>query len=162
MHCPRGHVVDRDAAAVLNMLWKTTPTGWVKAVWWDVKEIGKRLKKEIVPREAVGRANHIIPRPVAYAVLASLRALKAGDKWPAVLARAAPTTPAQGTDEGGTRAPPRLRTPFRAGRRSADSRVLSWQLTPYVEWRWTPPRLGTKRCRGARSTSSVPPCVRSS
>jgi hypothetical protein len=33
-------------------------------------------------------------------------ALKAGDKWPAVMARAAPMTPAQGADEGGTRAPP--------------------------------------------------------
>ncbi len=33
LHCPRGHVVDKDAAAVLNMLWKTTLTGWVKSVW---------------------------------------------------------------------------------------------------------------------------------
>jgi transposase, IS605 OrfB family, central region len=30
LHCPHGHAVDRDVAAVLNMLWKTTPTGWVK------------------------------------------------------------------------------------------------------------------------------------
>jgi len=45
LHRPRGHVVDRDAAAVLNMLWKTTPTGWVKGIWWDVKEARKRLKK---------------------------------------------------------------------------------------------------------------------
>ncbi len=105
LHCPRGHAVDRDAAAVLNMLWKITPEGVVKGVWWDVKEIGKRLKKEIVPREAVGKANPIIPRPVAYAVWTSLKALKAGGKWPAVLARAAPMTPAQGADEGGTRAP---------------------------------------------------------
>jgi IS605 OrfB family transposase len=45
LQCPRGHAVDRDAAAVLNMLWKTTPTGWVKGVWWDVKEVGKRLKR---------------------------------------------------------------------------------------------------------------------
>ena len=45
LRCPHGHVVDRDAAAVLNMLWKTTPTGWVKGVWWDVKEVKKRLKK---------------------------------------------------------------------------------------------------------------------
>jgi len=45
LRCPHGHVVDRDAAAVLNMLWKTTPTGWVKGVWWDVKEAKKRLKK---------------------------------------------------------------------------------------------------------------------
>ncbi len=27
LHCPRGHAVDRDVAAVLNMLWKATPTG---------------------------------------------------------------------------------------------------------------------------------------
>jgi IS605 OrfB family transposase len=103
LHCPRGHVVDRDAA-VLNMLWKITPEGATKALWWDVKEVRKRLKRGIVPREAVGKANPIIPRPIIHAVLASLGALKAGDKWPAVLARAAPTTPAQGADKGGTRA----------------------------------------------------------
>ncbi len=45
LRCPHGHAVDRDAAAVFNMLWKTTPTGWVKSVWWDVKEARKRLKK---------------------------------------------------------------------------------------------------------------------
>ncbi len=44
LHCPRGHVVDRDATAVLNMLWKITPEGVVKGVWWDVKEARKRLK----------------------------------------------------------------------------------------------------------------------
>jgi IS605 OrfB family transposase len=107
LHCPHGHVVDRDAAAVLNMLWKTTPTGWVKAVWWDVKEVRKRLKKGIVPREAVRKTNPIIPRPIIHAVWTSLMAQKAGNKWPAVLARAAPMTPAQGADEDGTRAPPR-------------------------------------------------------
>jgi len=106
LHCPHGHVVDRDAAAVLNMLWRVTPTGWVKGIWWDVKEVRKRLKKGIAPREAVKKANPIIPRPIAHAVLASLRSLKAGDKWPAVLARAAPMTPAQGAYEGGARAPP--------------------------------------------------------
>jgi IS605 OrfB family transposase len=101
-----GHVVDRDAAAVLNMLWKITPEGVVKGVWWDVKEAKKRLNRRIVPKEAVGKANLIIPRPITHAVLASLMALKAGGKWPAVLARAAPMTPAQGADEDGTRAPP--------------------------------------------------------
>jgi len=117
LHCPRGHVVDRDAAAVLNMLWKTTPEGVVKGVWWDVKEIGKRLKKEIVPREAVGKANPIIPRPIVHAVWVSLRALMTSSQWPAVLARAAPMTPAQGAYEGGTRAPPRPKgTPALQGR----------------------------------------------
>jgi putative transposase len=109
LRCPHGHVVDRDAAAVLNMLWKTTPTGWVKGVWWDVKETRKRLKKGIVPKKTVGKTNPIIPRPIVHAVWASLNRLKAGGKWPAVLARAAPMTPAQGADEGGTRAPPRLK-----------------------------------------------------
>jgi len=90
LHCPRGHVVDRDAAAVLNMLWKITPEGVVKAVWWDLKEIGKRLKKEIVPREAVGKANPIVPQPIVYAVWVSLMALMASPQWPAVLARVAP------------------------------------------------------------------------
>ncbi len=107
LHCPRGHVVDRDAAAVLNMLWKITPEGVVKGVWWDVKEIGKRLGKGIVPREAVGKTNPIIPRPIVHAVWASLKALMASPQWPAVLARAAPMTPAQGADEDRTRAPPR-------------------------------------------------------
>ena len=105
LHCPRGHAVDRDAAAVLNMLWKATPTGWVKAVWWDVKEARKRLGKGIVPKEVVKKANPIIPRSIVHAVLASLMALKASPQWPAVLARAAPMTPAQDADEDGTRAP---------------------------------------------------------
>jgi len=35
--CPHGHDVDRDHAAVLNMLWKTAPAGWMKAVWWNLK-----------------------------------------------------------------------------------------------------------------------------
>ncbi len=70
LYCPRGHVVDRDVAAVLNMLWKATPTGWVKAVWWDVKEVRKRLKKGrgLVPKEAVRRRNPLVPWPVMHAV----------------------------------------------------------------------------------------------
>ena len=107
LHCSRGHVVDRDAAAVLNMLWKITPEGVVKGVWWDVKETRKRLKKGIVPKEAVRRRNPLVPWHIIRAVWSSLKTLRAGDKWPAVLARAAPMTPAQGADEGGTRAPPR-------------------------------------------------------
>ena len=107
--CPRGHAVDRDAAAVLNMLWRATPIGWVKGIWWDVKEVRKRLRKKVVPKEVVKKANPIVPRPIIHAVWVSLMALKAGDRWPAVLARAAPMTPAQGADEDGARAPPRPR-----------------------------------------------------
>jgi len=107
LHCPHGHVVDRDAAAVLNMLWKITPEGVVKGVWWDVKEARKRLKKGIVPKEAVRRRNPLVPWHIIRAVWSSLKTLRAGGKWPAVLARAAPMTPAQGADEGRARAPPR-------------------------------------------------------
>ena len=74
------------------------PHGWVKGVWWDVKETRKRL----VPKE--GKANSIISRPIVHAVWVSLMVLKAGGKWPAV--RAAPMTPAQGADEDGAGAPP--------------------------------------------------------
>jgi len=120
LHCPRGHVVDRDAAAVLNMLWRITPEGVVKGVWWDVKEVRKRLKKGIMPREAVRRRNPLVPWPVVCAVWASLKAQKASPQWPAVLARAAPMNPAQGADEDGTRGP--MNRPkgnnSRAGRRS--------------------------------------------
>jgi putative transposase len=106
LHCPRGHVVDRDAAAVLNMLWKITPEGVVKGVWWDVKEARKRLKK-VMPKEVLRRRNPLVPWHIIRAVWSSLKTLRAGDKWPAVLARAAPMTPAQGADEDGARAPPR-------------------------------------------------------
>jgi IS605 OrfB family transposase len=107
LHCPRGHAVDRDAAAVLNMLWRVTPTGWVKGVWWDLKDVKRRLEKGrgLAPRDFAKRRNPLVPWPVAYAVWASLGALKASPQWPAVLARAAPMTPAQGADEGGGEGP---------------------------------------------------------
>jgi len=107
LHCPHGHAVDRDAAAVLNMLWKTTPTGWVKGVWWDLKDVKRRLEKGrgLVPKEAVRRRNPLITWPVARAVWTSLKALKASPQWPAVLARAAPMNPAQGAYEDGTTSP---------------------------------------------------------
>jgi hypothetical protein len=109
LHCPRGHAVDRDAAAVLNMLWKTTPTGWVKTVWWDLKDVKRRLEKGrgLVPRDFAKKKNPLVSWPVVCAVWTSLGASKASDKWPAVLARAAPMTPAQGAYEDGARAPPR-------------------------------------------------------
>jgi len=124
--CTRGHAVNRDVAAVLNMLWRVTPTGWVKGIWRDVKEVRKRLKgRRLVPKEAARRRNPLVPWPVARAVWTSLMALRAGGKWPAVLARAAPTTPAQGADKDGARAPPAQGEPFRARRRSVRySRLL--------------------------------------
>jgi putative transposase len=108
LHCPHGHDVDRDHAAVLNMLWKITPEGATKGVWWNLKDVKKRLEKGrgLVPRELAKRRNPLVTWPVVYAVWTSLRSLKAGDRWPAVLARAAPMTPARGAYEDGTRAPP--------------------------------------------------------
>ncbi|KUO87732.1 MAG: hypothetical protein AT715_06405 [Thermoproteus sp. JCHS_4] len=50
LYCPRGHAVDRDAAAVLNMLWKITPEGAVKGVWWEVKEVRRMLRKGVIPK----------------------------------------------------------------------------------------------------------------
>jgi IS605 OrfB family transposase len=109
LHCPHGHAVDRDVAAVLNMLWKITPGGAVKSVWWDVKEAKKRLRKGIMPKDTAKKRNPLVPWPVVRTVWVSLKTLRSGSQWPAVLARAVPTTPAQGAYEGGTRAPPRPR-----------------------------------------------------
>jgi IS605 OrfB family transposase len=108
LHCPHGHVVNRDAAAALNMLWKITPEGAAKAVWWDLKDVKRRLEKGrgLVPKEAMRRRNPLVQWPVVRAVWASLKTLKASPQWPAVLARAVPMTPAQGADEDGARAPP--------------------------------------------------------
>jgi putative transposase len=113
LHCPHGHDVDRDHAATLNMLWKITPEGAAKGVWWDLKDVKRRLEKGrgLAPRDFAKRRNPLVPWPVARAVWASLKSLKASDRWPAVLARAAPMTPAQGADEDGTRAPPRRAGP---------------------------------------------------
>jgi IS605 OrfB family transposase len=109
LHCPHGHDVDRDHAAVLNMLWKITPEGAAKGMWWDLKDVKRRLEKGrgLVPKEAVMRRNPLVMWPIACAVWTSLKTLKASPQWPAVLARAAPMTPAQGADEGRARAPPR-------------------------------------------------------
>jgi len=78
LHCPHGHAVDRNAAAALNMLWKITPEGVVKGVWWDVKEVRKRLKKGrgLVPKEAM-RRNPPVPWPVVCSVWVSFKSLKA-------------------------------------------------------------------------------------
>ena len=107
----------------------------MKGVWWDVKEVRKRLKRGIVPKEAVRKTNPIIPRPAAYAVWVSLKTLKASSQWPAVLARAAPMTPTQGADEGGTRASPRPRiTPALRGGEEVDQ-ADDMPTCPAPPWR---------------------------
>jgi hypothetical protein len=47
------------------MLWRAIPAGWAKSVWWEAE---KRLKKEIASKEAVGKANPIVPRPATYVI----------------------------------------------------------------------------------------------
>ena len=108
LRCPHGHVVDRDVAAVLNMLWKITPEGVTRGVWWRSLRGMKLEREELVPEGLTKRKTPLvkIPWPVVYAVWISLRALKASPHWPAVLARAASMTPAGGAYEGGARAPP--------------------------------------------------------
>jgi putative transposase len=132
LHCPHGHDVDRDHAAVLNMLWKITPEGAAKAVWWDLKDVKRRLEKGrgLAPRDLAKKRNPLVPWPVAYAVWASLARLKAGDKWPAVLARAAPMNPAQGADEDGARAPPHGAPAPREEVSGLLSRLLPPDLSP--------------------------------
>ncbi len=52
--------MNRDAAAVLNMLWKITPEGAAEAVGWDVKEARKKLKKGgcVEGSRGVGKSHH--------------------------------------------------------------------------------------------------------
>jgi putative transposase len=66
LYCPHGHVVNRDVAAVLNMLWKVTPAGTAKGVWWDLKDVKRRLEKGrgLVPKEAVRRRNPLVTCPL--------------------------------------------------------------------------------------------------
>jgi IS605 OrfB family transposase len=99
--CPHGHDVDRDHAAVLNMLWKATPAGWMKAVWWNLKckEAGGKGGRE------EGESHHSAANRVRRLDLAQ------GPPGRRQMARgagpAASMTPAGGADEGGARAPPR-------------------------------------------------------
>jgi putative transposase len=62
LYCPHGHVVDRDVVAVFNMLWKVTQAGTAKGVWWDLKDVKRRLEKGrgLVPKEAVRRRNPLV------------------------------------------------------------------------------------------------------
>ncbi len=79
----------------------------MKGVWWDLRDVKRRLEKGkgLAPRDFAKRRNPLVPWPVARAVWTSLTRLKASPQWPAVLARAAPMTPARGAYEDGARAP---------------------------------------------------------
>ena len=99
LKCPFGHLVNRDYASVMNMMWKTTPEGWVKGVWWN-------MKQEMNWREHESESNPLIPHSLVQYLHAILRTFKASEESPAVLARGSPMNPAGGADEGWVRKPP--------------------------------------------------------
>ncbi|PLC67582.1 hypothetical protein B7L70_07945 [Vulcanisaeta sp. EB80] len=94
LKCPLGHLVDRDYASILNMLWKTTPEAWVKGVWWN-------LRREINWGEYEGKSNPSIPYETVSHLWAHLKTFKASEQSPAVLARGKPMNPTGEADEGG-------------------------------------------------------------
>jgi IS605 OrfB family transposase len=101
LQCPSGHIVDRDYASVVNMMWKTTPEAWSKGVWWN-------LRRETNWGEYEGESNPLVPYPIVQYLHATLKEFKASfEQSPAVLARGNPMNPAGGANEGWARKPPR-------------------------------------------------------
>jgi len=99
LQCPLGHLVDRDHASILNMLWKLTPESWTKAFWWN-------LRREMNWGEYEGKSNPIIPKYIIQYIHAMLKAFMASEQSPAVLARGKPMNPAGEANEGWARKPP--------------------------------------------------------
>jgi IS605 OrfB family transposase len=101
LKCPLGHYVHRDYASVANMMWKVTPEGWVKSVWWN-------LRREMDWREYEDKSNPIIPHGIVTLLQYIMENAKASlEKSPAVLARGKPMNPARGANEGRARKPPK-------------------------------------------------------
>ncbi|KUO80244.1 MAG: hypothetical protein AT718_01285 [Vulcanisaeta sp. JCHS_4] len=96
LYCPKGHYMHRDYTSILNMLWKVTPEGWVKGVWWD-------LRREMNWREYEDKHNPVIPQNIVQYIHAVLKSFVANEQCPAVLARGSPMNPAGGADEGWAR-----------------------------------------------------------
>ncbi|MFP3160893.1 MAG: transposase [Vulcanisaeta sp.] len=102
LQCSLGHYVDRDYASVANMMWKVTPEGWVKGVWWN-------MKREMNWREHEGKSNSIIPYEIVTLLQHIMENAKASlEQSPAMLARGKPMNPARGANEGRARKPPAL------------------------------------------------------
>jgi IS605 OrfB family transposase len=97
LYCPKGHYMHRDYTSILNMLWKVTPEGWVKGVWWD-------LRREMNWREYEDKHNPVIPQNIVQYIHAVLKSFVASEQCPAVLARGSPMNPARGANEGRARA----------------------------------------------------------
>jgi IS605 OrfB family transposase len=108
LQCPLGHLVDRDYASILNMMWKTTPESWTKASWWNMKNLNRNMNW----RKHENKSNPIIPYTTVQHLHAILRAFTASEQSPAMLARGKPMNPAREANEGWARKPP---TPHRRG-----------------------------------------------
>jgi IS605 OrfB family transposase len=100
LKCPLGHLVDRDYASILNMLWKTTPEAWIKAFWWD-------LRKNMNWRKHEDKSNPLVPHEIVILLQFIMKRIKASEESPAVLARSDPMNPAREADEGRARKPPK-------------------------------------------------------
>jgi len=101
LYCPKGHLVDRDYASVMNMTWKTTPEAWTKAFWWN-------MKREMNWRKHKGKSNPLIPYKIVQYIHAVLKTFVARlERCPAMLAQGKPMNPAGGADEGWARKPPK-------------------------------------------------------
>jgi len=105
LQCPKGHYVDRDYASVMNMMWKTTPEAWIKAFWWNMKNLSKNMDW----RKHENKSNPIIPYEIVILLQFTMKRIKASEESPAMPARGKPMNPAGGADEGWARKPP---TPF--------------------------------------------------
>jgi len=97
LQCPLGHLVDRDYASVMNMLWKTTPESWTKCVWWNMKSLSKNMNW----RKHENKSNPIIPYTIVQYLHAMLKTFTASEQSPAMLARGKPMNPTGEANEGG-------------------------------------------------------------
>ena len=95
LKCPLGHLVDRDYASILNMMWKVTPEAWTKSVWWD-------LRKKMNWREHEGSSNPLIPYEIVQYIHAVLKTFVARlERCPAMLTQGDPMNHHQIQNEGG-------------------------------------------------------------
>jgi len=104
LQCPLGHYVNRDYASVMYMTWKITPEAWIKAFWWNIKNLSRNMNW----RKHEDKSNPIIPYEIVKYIHAALKTFTASLKQsPAVLARGKPMNPARGANEGRARKPPK-------------------------------------------------------
>jgi transposase len=98
LQCPLGHYVDRDHASVMNMTWKLTPEAWIKAFWWNMKNLSKNMNW----RKHENKSNPLIPYEIVQYIHAVLKTFVARlERCPAMLAQGKPMNPTGEADEGG-------------------------------------------------------------